>query len=124
MKRKYFIITGSLTVIGLPFAFKEIKQYNKPNILTIPSLLKHFCDKKTLKQIGVDYRALTPAENEKHKLIDLIFKKSIKSLDNSLIEGLLEKKIQEDFLSYRTIILQGWVISITEARQCALLSLN
>jgi hypothetical protein len=124
MKRKYFIITASLTVIGLPLAYKGIKQYNQPDILTIPNLLKHFCDKKTLEKIGIDYRALTPAENEKQKLIDLIFAKSIKTLDNMLIEQLIEKKIQEDFLEYRTIILQGWVISITEARQCALLSLN
>jgi hypothetical protein len=124
MKRKYFIITASLTVIGLPLAFKGIKQYSQPDILTIPNLLKHFCDKKKLEEIGIDYRALTPAENEKQKLIDLIFAKNIKTLDNTLIAELLEKKIQEDFLSYKTIVLQGWVISITEARQCALLSLN
>jgi hypothetical protein len=33
-------------------------------------------------------------------------------------------KIKADFAAGRTITLEGWVISITEARQCALNSIQ
>jgi hypothetical protein len=31
--------------------------------------------------------------------------------------------IQRDFAEGRTVLLDGWVLSVTEARQCALYSL-
>jgi hypothetical protein len=45
-------------------------------------------------------------------------------LSNSEIYELLENKIKEEFSAYKTIIVSGWIISPTEARQCALFSLT
>jgi hypothetical protein len=128
MKRKTFIITASTVIIGLPVAYYVNKYKNRTNPLTTPDLLGNFCNEKTLREIGVIYRTLVPEENEKQKLTDLILSgnnsKKVKTSEWSIIEKIVSKKTQEDFLIYRTIILQGWVISITEARQCALLSLT
>ena len=36
----------------------------------------------------------------------------------------IEKNVEMDFKSDKFIVIKGWVISETEARQCALLSLS
>ncbi len=36
----------------------------------------------------------------------------------------IEKTVELDFKSDKLIVIKGWVISETEARQCALLSLS
>ena len=36
----------------------------------------------------------------------------------------IEKIVESDFKSERMIVIKGWVLSETEARQCALLSLS
>ena len=38
------------------------------------------------------------------------------------LEALLNQKIQQDFEAGRTVVVNGWVLSQTEARQCALFS--
>lgn len=37
--------------------------------------------------------------------------------------GSLTSVVRDDFARGRTIVIQGWVLSVTEARQCALFSL-
>jgi hypothetical protein len=36
----------------------------------------------------------------------------------------IRSQIQADFAADRTVMLDGWVLSVTEARQCALFSLT
>jgi hypothetical protein len=36
----------------------------------------------------------------------------------------LEMKVQQDFRAQKVLIINGWMVSQTEARQCALLSLS
>ncbi len=126
MKRRSFIIAASSLAVGLPVAYYGSTQKNKSNPLITPDLLGRFCDEKTLQEIGNTYRAMMPEENEKQKLTDLILidinGKKIKASDRSGIEDLVAKKVHEDFLAHKTMIIKGWVISKTEARQCALFS--
>jgi hypothetical protein len=126
MKRRTFIIAASSVAVGLPAAYYVNKQKNKTNPLTTPDLLGRFCNEKTLWEIGNAYRALVPDENEKQKLIDIVLTdsngKKIKASNYSDVEELVTKKVQEDFLKSEIIIIKGWVISKTEARQCALFS--
>lgn len=128
MKRKTFIITASTVIIGLPVAYYVNKYKKQSNPLTTPDLLWNFCNEKTLRKIGISYRTLMPEENEKQKLTDLILKdpkeKKIKSSNWSIIAEFIDNKIREDFIAHRIVILQGWVISITEAQQCALFSFS
>jgi hypothetical protein len=127
MKRRSFIIAASSVAVGLPAAYYVNRQNNAVNPLATPDLLGRFCSQKTLHAIGNSYRTLVPEENEKQKLIDIILTddtngKKIKISDTAGIEELVTKKVQQDFLANKTMIIKGWVISKTEARQCALFS--
>ncbi len=128
MKRKTFIITASIAAVGLPLAYYIKKQKNQVNPLTTPYLLGRFCDKKELKDIGDVYIKLVPEENNRQKLSDLILLGNngtvLKSTDKIVIAELIDKKIHDEFTGSNTIVVNGWVVSKTEARQCALFSLT
>lgn len=129
MKRRNFIITASTAAIGVPAAYYIKKHYWKSSeAIFIPLVLSSFCDAKTLAEIGMDYRKMVPVENEKQKLTDLILTDNagikLVTSDRSAIEDFINKKNQEEFSVYNTLIIKGWIISVTEARQCALFSLT
>jgi hypothetical protein len=128
MNRKSFIITASTIAIGLPVAYyiKKHRWYDNP--VTIPDQLSNFCSEKKLREMGIAYRNQVPSENAKEQLKELILtndsgKKMTKS-DKLVVAEFINQKTREDFLAYKTVVLKGWVISVTEARQCALLSLT
>jgi len=75
-----------------------------------------------VRQLGAHYRASTPSENSATALraalsrahgLRIPFNKSA-SLDD---------QIRDDFAGGRTVVVDGWVLSVTEARQAALFSL-
>ncbi|WP_462248497.1 hypothetical protein [Ferruginibacter sp.] len=128
MKRRIFITAASIITVGLPVAYYIGKQKNQTNPLITPEFLLNFCDEKILNDIGAAYKLQVPEENEKKKLVDLILtdNKGLK-IDASEWHNVKEhvsKKIHEEFADNKTIILKGWIITITEARQCALFSLK
>ncbi|HSU27027.1 MAG TPA: hypothetical protein VLJ68_01520 [Chitinophagaceae bacterium] len=131
MKRRDFIMTA--TAAALAVATAQVAFYgcsHKPTTdpLTTPRMLSRFCDPAVLREIGVNYRKRVPAEDEKQALTRLLLMGSsgenTKTPDKAGLEELLEKKIRAEFTSDNTIILDRWIISVTEARQCALLSLT
>ena len=129
MRRKPFIISAAVVALGLPAAYyyRKNKWFNN-SPLTLPVMLSSFCDEKTIVQIGETYRILVPAENTKQKLKELILTNdkgmSVNINDYEKIASLIDTKIREEFSLSHTIIIKGWIISITEARQCALLTLS
>jgi hypothetical protein len=71
---------------------------------------------EAVRKIGRRYRARVPAENDVRALYAAIL--TARPWPPS-IAGLVE----QDFAVGRTMVLQGWVVSVTEARQSALFSL-
>jgi hypothetical protein len=43
--------------------------------------------------------------------------------DKKLIQKLLDSRVEQDFKTGKTVTAGGWVLSVTEARQCALYSI-
>jgi hypothetical protein len=80
--------------------------------LETPDFLAHFCDTPTLRQLGAAYRAQTPTESSQETLIRL------------LQPGVTAQNIKADYAKGDIVTLKGWVLSRTEARQCALFSLD
>ena len=80
--------------------------------LETPDFLSHICDTPTIRQLGAAYRAQTPAEASQETLIAL------------LQPGITAQTIKSDYANGNIVTLRGWVISRTEARQCALFSLD
>lgn len=91
-----------------------------------PIPLGKFCKEKDLKDIGTKYLQNVPDENELSKLGQYIFKNDAGQLVDSnptAIEKLFDEKISKDFQTDNTTVVDGWVISVTEARVCGVLSL-
>lgn len=128
MKRRTFIIAASVAAVGLPVAYYLQKHKWKNDPLTTPEFLSRFCDIKQLKSIGTKYLSLVPAENKKPNLKALILTDTagvkLNSSDKIEIAEFIDKRIHEEFSAYNIMVINGWVISITEARQCALFSLT
>ncbi len=126
MKRRTFIF-ASITVIALiPIGEYSWKSFNS-NPLIKPKELDRFCEEKEINDMGKEYRNQMPSEDRKDILTKLLLNNNgivFKKSSNIPLEDFLDKKINEDFQSSKIIVLKGWIISITEARQCALFSMN
>ena len=92
-----------------------------------PQFLAHICDAKALRAIGITYKRQVPDEKADKKLAHLILTDDAghaipESTDSNKLEALLNQKVQQDFETGHTVMVNGWVLSQTEARQCALFS--
>ena len=75
-----------------------------------------------VREIGTQYRAAVPNENTATTLRDAI---SISQRQFPFIRRRsIEEQIHDDFAIGRTVVVSGWILSETEARQCALYSLS
>ena len=86
-------------------------------------------DLKTLKEIGTAYRGQTASETDADKLATLLLTDSSgkpvsSESDHSFVQSLMRKNIEHDFETGNIVIVKGWILSVTEARQCALLFVN
>jgi hypothetical protein len=77
------------------------------------------------RAIGLRYRELTPSERDAASLRAGIAGSGSwwSGLDGRSHDG-LARRVRADFERGRTVTVLGWVLSVTEARQCALYSLR
>jgi len=73
-----------------------------------PQELLDLLGPETVRGLGRRYREMVPAA-------DL--------LSAAHWRGSITQRGRDDFARGRTVVVQGWVLSLTEARQCALFSL-
>lgn len=74
-------------------------------------------------QLGVHYRASRPSENSGGALRAAL--SAGHGPHSPLIKsGSLDDRVRDDFAIGRTVVVDGWVLSLTEARQAALFSLT
>ncbi len=128
MQRRKFIQvstvgTTAIVITGISCKYPRTTFYN---ILDKPARLSSICDLNTIRKIGITYSQQTPAETGVDKLADLLSvdtsgKIISSSSDGVSIRNMINQKIKHDFETDNTVIVNGWVITITEARQCALL---
>ncbi len=104
----------------LETAMKPYMGNEKLPLDIMPISLSNKGSNQTLINIGNTYRKLTD-ENNKIYLEELLFEDRV--IPDNEIKNLLKTKVTEDFDNGNTILIDGWLLSITEARQCALLSI-
>lgn len=130
MKRKTFIylsVTGAVaTSLASLNCHNPVGQWK--TVLRQPEFLSHICDAKTILGIGNAYRSKVITEMKADQLVDLLMTdKGNNSIpdtrDSSSIIAFVNQNIEKDFKTGHTIVVSGWVLSVTEARQCALFSL-
>jgi len=123
----YYSLVGT-AVIAVP-SLRCSNRNESLKALQQPAFLSHICDAKTLDGIGKTYKDEFPKQSSAEQLTQLLLaddsgKVISKNSDHSLITSFLNKKIEEDFQKGRTVVINGWVLSETEAQQCALFSLS
>jgi hypothetical protein len=129
-RRKFILLT---TVGGTATAFAALqcnpRQPAFYKILDKPGALSYICDLKTIREIGLAYRQQKPEEYEAEKLEDLLLTDSAgrtvsPSSDDQLVQRLINNKIERDFEKANTVVVKGWILAVTEARQCALFAIH
>jgi len=75
---------------------------------------------------GQDYLKQAPDENSKNKLADLLTNNSSVTLSSDIktIYSYFDNRVKQDFANGKIAVVDGWILSVTEARQCALYSLE
>ena len=119
MKRRKFLVLTTVGSIATLTPFCTTRR--TPAALFQPVFLSTLCDLQTLKQIGTTYRKTTPGESRESQLKDLLTT-GLSPTDDATQQ--LSKTANADFAANRTVTINGWIISVTEARQCALLTLQ
>ena len=123
MKRRYFLVGLSsvavITVTGTYLYSNRDIEYDP--VIAEPFFLSHIWDSESIIDSGNKY--LSAAENEKDEqaLVKHILKGNSSSESESMQN--INKQISDDFKNDQTILVDGWILSITEARQCGLYSL-
>lgn len=118
MKRRNFVLLASAGVVAVSipavnYFFYGIPDYDKK--LSIPQLLSLIWDEEHILSIGAKYSETFAEENSERDLARALFADPL----NQSYEK-LEEMTQADFAEGRIVIINGWVLSKTEARQCAL----
>jgi hypothetical protein len=77
-----------------------------------------------VREIGKHYRAAVPSENSEAALRAAISDSQRQSRPLAWIwPAAIEQRVRDDFAAGRTVVVDGWVLAATEARQCALFSI-
>jgi hypothetical protein len=76
-----------------------------------------------VRQLGADYMASTPSEKSAGALRAALSSGHAFRIP-FIGSGGLDDQIRDDFAAGRTVLVDGWVLSVTEARQAALFSLT
>ena len=71
-----------------------------------------------VREIGDAYRALVPTESDRASL-ETLLRAELSAARSSNVDP-----VRADFAAGRVIVVRDWVLSRTEARQCALFSLR
>ena len=131
MHRRTFCILSStgLASVLLPIASCSEDDTALQTQLSLPATLATINDTDTITGLGQAYLEQVDGENTAALLIDTLMVKPdggaiSPTTDNVTLQRLMSEKIQYDFETGATVVVKGWVLSRTEARQCALFSLT
>lgn len=82
-------------------------------IMTEPQSLSLIWDVQKINAIGDQYRTNNPDEASARSLVKLLI---------TVPSEKMGERITNDFETGETVLVDGWILSVTEARQCALAS--
>ncbi len=121
MKRKAFIKTIGLgtVLLGLVPGIIGCEIKSSHRSVWEPEELAGICQREQLVLFGSKYRELS-GENNRDTIIKLLSKNFSGNSEEQ--KKYLKALVSDDFRTDQTILIDGWLLSRTEARQCALLS--
>ncbi len=122
MKRRNFILIGSASIVAvlIPTAYYFLKDSKFDKTLAQPQLLSMIWDTSMISTIGNKYRLQVPNEKKERSLVKLLLADAASGIDTGTLS--VGQKIKKDFETGNTVTVEGWILSVTETRQCALFS--
>lgn len=119
MKRREFIELVAVGAAGvmLPATASFLPASAHPRLLDI------LHDEELVRDIGWRYREMAPGENDPRVLTDAILGGRQGTISVAL-SARRDEQVKSDFTAGRTVKVNGWILSVTEARQCALYSMQ
>jgi hypothetical protein len=98
------------------------------DIEPVEDLLRIFGTYRThARAVGERYLECVPEEANRQKLIELLsaeFGPLPQGHDPRAVKHLIQRKIKQDFAEAKTVEVDGWLLSRTEARLCSLLEMS
>ena len=109
-------VAGALASACAPGAGYDEASLARPELLAAmgPELVR---------TLGTRYRALTPGERDAAALRDAILDSRPTAARLFGARHPVADLVRDDFARGRTVVVDGWILAATEARQCALFSL-
>ena len=124
MKRRQFVTiaaAGAATIV----AWLGYRAWSHPSFdpsLARPTALATILDSAGIAALGVAYRRQARGEGSVRSLVRLLMAGA--PTNGDALPASLAQRVQQDFHDGRVVHVDGWVLSLTEARQCALHSLT
>ncbi|CAN5245285.1 hypothetical protein BH23GEM4_BH23GEM4_22410 [soil metagenome] len=122
-RRQFLRLTAAGAVVSLGSAAcggdaaDELPKPAQPELVSV-------LGPETVREIGLHYREMVPGENDVGALRSAILTARPWTARLPWVsDPPLAELVRDDFTEGRTILVRGWVLSATEARQCALFSL-
>ena len=131
MLRRTFCEITSIAVAStfVPFMGCSGSDDSLDRKLSLPTTMATINESSTITKVGNAYLDQNPNENSPEILINQLLINSKgdsipKNTDSKTLQKLMSQKVKADFNNGETVVVRGWVLSRTEARQCALYSLT
>lgn len=127
MQRRRFILLTAFGSAATAFTGLQCSSRRSAvlSILEKPDQLSFICDEQTIREIGLSYQLQKPEEAnarilEALLLTDRAGRPVSSSVGEKFIQTLINNKTGQDFQRANTVVVRGWILALTEARQCAL----
>lgn len=121
-RRRFLQLTAAGVVASLADSACSRDASEDAQALAQPALVEILGPERA-REIGIRYRAAVPGENTADRLRAAISSSQRRKFP-WIARPSIEEHIRDDFAAGRTVVVSGWVLSETEARQCALYSLS
>ncbi len=123
LDRRRFLQLSALGIVATVADSACAASSDRPGAAADRPQLLAMLGSERVRQLGEHYRAATPNENSADALRAALSRGH--GLRIPLIKSAsIDDRIRDDFAAGRTVVVDGWVLSVTEARQAALFSLT
>jgi hypothetical protein len=121
-RRRFLQVAATGMVAGLTTSACARDTSEDASALGKPALVEMLGPERA-REIGAQYRATVPRENTPAALRDAISGSQHRQFPWIKRQS-IDEQVRDDFAAGRIVVVSGWVLSETEARQCALYSLS
>jgi hypothetical protein len=131
-RRNYLHILVCLSALGLARSTRTLAIFggrSESETLTT-RLTEIFRHRESASVIGREFLRCVPAEADEHLLIDLICssrkeqRAKLARANSGMLREWILRQHRKDFENGRIVNIQGWLLSKTEVRVCALLAFH